>query len=591
MNQKSLKTRILLLTMSTLLCLIMLVGVQLKQRVDRLKSADSVSKSLHFYVVTSDFIQELQKERGKSSLFINGKVDESELKIQLELANKKRELVLPTAVEVGDSTVGFIQDIVRSHEEIRRAVISKNIKALESTVQFSNLIAKLIDKQAEVAQKHPFDGLEGLLTSQTIFETSKEYMGILRATMNGVLGNDVPLTREQEAKIFFLKAAVSINLHSKGVVFGDETKNEVEKIFKSDEWRFVESALETVRNKASEGKYGVEAAEFAKKITICIDEVFKVLNAQTKLTETTIEDVKKYEVKQFWLYIGIITIILIVSLAFAWVLTSRLNRDFEKIVQELDAGIEVILNSSKEIASSSSILSSSSTEQAASLEETVSSIEEVSSMVTINSTHASESAKLSGVSQKQAQSGEEMMTNLVQVMNEISEASKKIQDITSVIDDIAFQTNLLALNAAVEAARAGEQGKGFAVVADAVRSLAQRSAEAAKDISAMISGSVGKIQSGVNVVQQNSGLLHEIVDSISKVSSINSDIASSSQDQSVGLQQINQAMNQLDQATQGNASAAERLAQTSSSMENQVETFQNVIVTLRKIVNGESKAS
>lgn len=569
----------------------MLAGVQIKQRVDRLNGADNINKSLHFYVATSEFIQELQKERGKSSLFLNNKVDENELKIQLDLASRKRELVLPTAIEVSDATVSFIQEVIRTHEEIRRSVFSKNIKALESTLQFSALIAKIIDKQAEVAQMHPFDGLESLLTSQTIFETSKDYMGILRATMNGVLGNDVPLTPEQENKIFFLKSAISINLHSKGVVFGDETKNEVEKVFKSDEWKFVEQTLDTVRTKAHEGKFGVEAAEFAKKITTCIDGVFKVLNTQTQLTAKTIEDVKKSETKQFWFYVCVIAFVLIVSLTFVWVLTSKLNSDFEKIVQELDAGIEVILNSSKEIASSSSILSSSSTQQAASLEETVSSIEEVSSMVTINSTHAAESAKLSGVSQRQAKSGEEMMTNLVQVMNEISEASKKIQDITSVIDDIAFQTNLLALNAAVEAARAGEQGKGFAVVADAVRSLAQRSAEAAKDISAMISGSVGKIQSGVDVVQQNSGLLHEIVDSISKVSSINSDIASSSQDQSVGLQQINQAMNQLDQATQGNASAAERLAQTSSSMENQVETFQNVIVTLRKIVNGESKAS
>ena len=221
----------------------------------------------------------------------------------------------------------------------------------------------------------------------------------------------------------------------------------------------------------------------------------------------------------------------------------------------------------------------------------MSSTAEISSMVTLNSKHANESAKLSGVSQQQACAGEEMMTNLVSVMNEISDSSKKIQDITSVIDDIAFQTNLLALNAAVEAARAGEQGKGFAVVADAVRSLAQRSAEAAKDINAMISGSVGKIRSGVDVVQKNSGLLHDIVASISKVSSINSDIASSSQDQSSGLQQINQAMNQLDQATQSNASAAESLAHTSNSMENQVKTFQKIFSSLKTVIEGQGKAS
>jgi len=591
MNQTSLKSRILSLVLSTLFFLVVLAGIQIRERLHRLNAAKEVSKSLSYYIVTSAAVHEMQKERGKSSLFLNGKTDEADLKNQQQVATQKRELILPAAEELGSGFYSVIQELLHKHDELRKAVLSKSLNASESTEQFSNLIATLINEQSKVAKLHKFEGLESLLTSQTIFESSKEYTGIMRATVNGVLGNDEPISADLEKKIMYLKIAMIASLNSKGVTFGEETIQQVTRILSTDEWKFVDNALTVIQNKAREGKYGINAADFSKNITACIDAIFKILSEQTVITKNTIESVIVQETKVFWTYLVSLGLLIIISLGVSLTLTARLNKEFEEIVRKLDSGIQVIVSSSKELASSSSLLSSSSTEQAASLEETVSSIEEISSMVTLNSTHANESAKLSGISQQQAKSGEEMMTNLVSVMNEISEASKKIQDITSVIDDIAFQTNLLALNAAVEAARAGEQGKGFAVVADAVRSLAQRSAEAAKDISAMISGSVGKIQSGVDVVQKNSGLLHEIVGSISKVSSINSDIASSSQDQSTGLQQVNQAMNLLDQATQSNASAAEILAQTSNSMEEQVENFQKIFISLKAIIEGQSKAS
>lgn len=591
MNQTSLKSRILSLVLSTLFFLVVLAGIQIRERLHRLNAAKEVSKSLSYYIVTSAAVHEMQKERGKSSLFLNGKTDEADLKNQQQVATQKRELILPAAEELGSGFYSVIQELLHKHDELRKAVLSKSLNASESTEQFSNLIATLINEQSKVAKLHKFEGLESLLTSQTIFESSKEYTGIMRATVNGVLGNDEPISADLEKKIMYLKIAMINSLNSKGVTFGEETIQQVTRILSTDEWKFVDNALTVIQNKAREGKYGINAADFSKNITACIDAIFKILSEQTVITKNTIESVIVQETKVFWTYLVSLGLLIIISLGVSLTLTARLNKEFEEIVRKLDSGIQVIVSSSKELASSSSLLSSSSTEQAASLEETVSSIEEISSMVTLNSTHANESAKLSGISQQQAKSGEEMMTNLVSVMNEISEASKKIQDITSVIDDIAFQTNLLALNAAVEAARAGEQGKGFAVVADAVRSLAQRSAEAAKDISAMISGSVGKIQSGVDVVQKNSGLLHEIVGSISKVSSINSDIASSSQDQSTGLQQVNQAMNLLDQATQSNASAAEILAQTSNSMEEQVENFQKIFISLKAIIEGQSKAS
>jgi methyl-accepting chemotaxis protein len=171
-------------------------------------------------------------------------------------------------------------------------------------------------------------------------------------------------------------------------------------------------------------------------------------------------------------------------------------------------------------------------------------------------------------------------------MTEISDSSKKIEDIINVIDDIAFQTNLLALNAAVEAARAGEQGKGFAVVAEAVRALAQRSAVAAKDISSLIKENVSKSDQGAEIANASDKVFKSILESVRKVAELNSEIATGSQEQANGIQQISQAMSQLDQASQGNAASAEEVASSSEEMSAQARILVNLVMELQNIVSG-----
>jgi methyl-accepting chemotaxis protein len=247
----------------------------------------------------------------------------------------------------------------------------------------------------------------------------------------------------------------------------------------------------------------------------------------------------------------------------------RLGRSLQTIHEELKGSGSGVANHANRLGEVSQRLSSGATEAASSLQETAASIEELSSMVKLNADHAREASALSVSSRQAAEEGERRMEALLQSMKGISASSRKIEDIIDVIDDIAFQTNLLALNAAVEAARAGENGKGFAVVAEAVRTLAQRSASAAKEISTLIRDSTAQVGRGVEGANQSGAALREILVAVKKVSDLNDEIAGASREQAGGIEQISKAVNQLDQATQLNAASAEQAAATAEELTQQ----------------------
>jgi len=255
----------------------------------------------------------------------------------------------------------------------------------------------------------------------------------------------------------------------------------------------------------------------------------------------------------------------------------NMNESLVRIVAEVRTGAETIATASGQIASGNLDLSSRTEQQASSLEETASSMEEMTSTVKQNADNARQANQLAVSASDVAVKGGAVVLQVVDTMDAINESAKKIVDIISVIDGIAFQTNILALNAAVEAARAGEQGRGFAVVASEVRNLAQRSAAAAKEIKTLIGDSVEKVDAGARLVDEAGATMNEIVESVKRVTDIMGEITSASQEQTSGIDQINLAIAQMDEVTQQNASLVEEAAAAADALQGQAGSLRDSV--------------
>ena len=259
----------------------------------------------------------------------------------------------------------------------------------------------------------------------------------------------------------------------------------------------------------------------------------------------------------------------------------QMQASLVRIVGEVRLSSDSIATGSSEIATGNADLSQRTEEQASNLEETAASMEELTSTVKNNADTAHKAAALAGEASRAAVQGGEVVGQVVSPMEEISAASRKITDIISVIDGIAFQTNILALNAAVEAARAGEQGRGFAVVASEVRGLAQRSADAAREIKTLIGASVEKVENGTQLVSEAGRSMEGIAAQVQRVSDLIGEISSATSEQTTGISQVGEAVTQLEQVTQQNAALVEQSAAAADSLRHQAAKLAEVVSVFR----------
>ncbi len=307
----------------------------------------------------------------------------------------------------------------------------------------------------------------------------------------------------------------------------------------------------------------------------------------------TIKHQAKARVRLLFLKLAISGAILLLLMIFSisFMVRKIITKPIRKIIQELQEGSEQVASAASQVSSTAQVLAEGASEQAANMEETSSSLEEISSMIKQNSDNAQQANSLSLDARRASDEGSNSMARMEESIASIQKSSDETAKIIKVIDEIAFQTNLLALNAAVEAARAGEAGKGFAVVAEEVRSLALRSAGAAKDTSSMIEESVKNSRGGVEIAKAVSKSLKEITEKNAQVNNIISDIAVASEEQTQGVVQINSSITQVDKVTQATASNSEESAAAAEELSSQAEQMKEIVNSLSLLLNGSSKFS
>lgn len=420
------------------------------------------------------------------------------------------------------------------------------------------------------------DPYKDTVNGKELVMTSAVYTIVQNGVAKGLVGIDISLDtiKNLVAEVRPFSDSQSFLISDKMMVVAGPEPKDIMKPYK------VDGVLENLVRKHEVGSLDLQTERGNEQFLVIPVAIYDLPQKWTLVIRTPEKVIMAAAYAALWQQLGFSLVGLGILMLVVYLGAKKSERKISSLSQGLTESSQGISEEIQQLNSTGSHLAEASTRAAASIEETVASLEEITSMVRLNTDNAKNAALLSGDSAKLAKIGETKLAELVVTMSEIESSSQKIEDIINIIDDIAFQTNLLALNASVEAARAGDQGKGFAVVAEAVRSLAQRSAAAAKDINQLISTSVVQVKLGTSMVRENGEVLKQMSASIDKVACLNQEIADASQQQSTGIEQINTAINQLDQVIQSNASEASEIVSTAANISEKSEVMNSTVRVL-----------
>jgi methyl-accepting chemotaxis protein len=438
-------------------------------------------------------------------------------------------------------------------------------------------------------------GMAGLTEEVNHAQAIRKEMLVMGDSMRGFL-LDPTQQKEWDAKMA-ADEALSKAVESLLASTEDRTRKQMaEQIGEFDESQLnpsenrVLEAARTDRAKATQlyfNEYLPLRIKQMAQVEALLAEVQKDTDTRTSEELGALESVKRMV---FW-FAGVGLALCAVALAWAWRTTGSVTMRIESSVTALTTSMDETTNAATQVADSAQALAQSSSEQAASLEETSASMEVMAALTRKNAENSKQAAAMMGETAQMVRGANAALDDMVVSMGAIKESSHKVSKIIKTIDEIAFQTNILALNAAVEAARAGEAGMGFAIVADEVRSLAQRSAQAAHDTAALIEASIASANQGNQKVEQVSGAIHAITSSAGQVKALVDAVSDASREQAQGIEQVTRAITEMERATQTTAASAEESAAASEELSAQAETSLDVVGRLAALVGSQARRS
>ncbi len=621
MKNLSFGTRLTIIVLFPLMAFIGALGFLLSHAVHETESIEKLKAVPRFATSASALIHNLQIERGLSAGYLGSKGSKFSAKLASHASNTDKtirafrdDIALESLKLLSPDVEEQIQKILSQLDQIestRTNIRSQNWPVKQAVAWYTQINNRLLGVIETLASASTQSQISRLGLATVNFMNIKERAGIIRAVLANTFAADhfAPGMRDR----FITLLAQQDVYAQKFNHFADTNARQAYDRLTRDPV-FIETArmIDTARKQDS--GFGYDATEWFNKQTQKINLLKKMEDDLTHQSLELMETLASAANTRLWTEIVVGFMVLLATIGLSYGLIRRLSAesealsgalkkisegdlsdpkiDFEgpafealicmrnkliDVTSAIEKVTHTVRTSAREIATANTSLAQRAEEQAANLEKTAASMEEITATVKLSSENQQQGKQLSDEANRMANEGKLIVGKAVEAMNEINDDSKKIADIINVIDEIAFQTNLLALNAAVEAARAGEQGRGFAVVASEVRNLAQRSAEAAQEIKTLIEASVKKIHSGSDLVNASGKSLQGIVEAVTKVSTLISEISTAGREQAIGVEQINESIMKLDDVNQQNASMVEEVAVSSKILEEQSAELESLI--------------